>query len=342
MKKFLPILFLLGVVRLWAVSPIPYTLGVSFSSRITGAGSSTMTVYAESTVAVTDTVSSGTHESSVATAWLRPGKRYDVTFAGNGPSAFDLSFVAPDGYGIWIDGSPTDLIGLTGLSGSYSYTYHIEIRPVANLGRADAGSFSGIDVGRSVTWSFGLGGVRNGNSAGAGQVYFRELDLSTNAPASRARLYYTVPTNYGQNTTIYDTTGLKQIMVPQTFVNIADLTSTPSDGYIIGFYDPSQGTWNGSGFSISGSPWRTIKVESPGTSQLKITETEGSVVRVSSLALTSGSISSGVYVWTLQEGNGSSVLRTTVHTSTIPTSGQRDDVVAVYTGTSCGTLVAKT
>lgn len=265
MKKFLSFLLMLAAVRLCAVSPFPYTLGVSFSSRITGSGSSTMTVYAESTVAISDSVSGGSHESSVATAWLRPGKQYSVNLMGSGPSDFDLSFVAPDGYAVWIDNAPADLVGLSALSGSYSYNYTIEIRPAANLGRADAGSFSGIDVGKSVTWSFGLGGVRNGNGTGAGQVFFKELDLSTNAPANRARLYYSAPTNYGQITKVYAGPYLSQILVPQTLVDIVDLTSNPDDGYTVKFYDPSQGSWNGSSYTVSGSPWRTIKVETPGT-----------------------------------------------------------------------------
>ncbi len=340
MKKLLSLLFMLGAVRLCAVAPVPYTLGVSFSSRITGTGSSTMTVYAETTVAVSDSVSGGVHESTVSTAWLRPGKQYSVNFYGNGPSDFDLSFVAPDGYAVWIDGAPADLIGLGGLSGSYSYNYTVELRPAANLGRADAGSFSGIEIGQSISWSFGLGGVRNGNATGAGQVFFRELDLSTNAPANRSRLYYTAPTNYGQITKVYSGADLKQIKVPQTLVDITDLTSNPNDGYTVGFYDPSQGTWNGSSYTISGSPWRTIKVESPGTSQLKITETEGTAVRISKLVLTSGSISSGTYVLTLQEGDATNCARTTVHSSTVPTSGQRDDVVTVYTTT--GTYASPT
>jgi RHS repeat-associated protein len=45
---------------------------------------------------------------------------------------------------------------------------------------------------------------------------------------------------------------------------------------------------------------------------------------------------------TLWEGDGTTVLRTTKHTSTIPAAGQRDVVIEVRTGGTSGALVAKT
>jgi RHS repeat-associated protein len=281
--------------RLLAVNPVPYTEGVGFSFRIDGVGGGMMTVYDES---VSPVVSGSTYyaitESGTDTAWLRPGKRYAVNFQASGPSDYWLSFIAPTGYSVYVDGQPTDLIARTPGGGGYNHDYTVELRPVANASRGDAGVFSGIDIGKSITWDAGLGGLRTGRSAG--RILFKELDLLSYAPDARARLYYAAPANTGQITVVYDGPSnqtLRQVSVPQTIVDLVD--DVTYGGYRLNFYAPSQGTWGGSSYSFSGSPWKTIRVESPGANQLKITETEGSVSRVSLLTLstpaTGGSIS---------------------------------------------------
>lgn len=74
---------------------------------------------------------------------------------------------------------------------------------------------------------------------------------------------------------------------------------------------------------------------------MTITETEGSRSTISSLALTGGTVSTGTYQLTLQEGDGSGWTRTTTHDSTF-SGGTRDDVVTVRSGGTGGTVVAKT
>ncbi|HYC70588.1 MAG TPA: RHS repeat-associated core domain-containing protein [Opitutaceae bacterium] len=271
----------------FAVTPNPFTVPVSFTERLWGVGNGIMTVYAEPGDAVeVYTLSGGNEESALRTAWLRPGKKYTVNLQASNPYRYDLSFVAPDGYEIYIDGFRQDLLTRTGLSGWYSHDYTVEVQPVAESAALAFGGFSGIGLGKSVNWTVGLGGLRTGRSAG--RVVFREFDLSAD-PTSRARLYYSAPENSDQIAVYRDGPSnqtLRQIMAPQGLVDFYDETS---GGYSIRFYSWSDATWD-SGLNLwtfTGSPWRSIRVESPAAHQLRITETEGAVSRVSLLRLTS-------------------------------------------------------
>lgn len=273
------LLFGTSVTR--AVTQTPYTLMVGFSSRLTGTGSGTLTVYGEATATVSSSVSGGPTESAIKDVSLRPGKSYPVNFSGNGPSAYNLSFTAPDGYSVYLDGVPMDLLTRSGLSGTYSHDYSLQLLPAFSNEFMPAGAFSGIDLGKSVAWDVGLGSLVSGR--GAGRISFREFDLNNN-PVDRARLYYTPPTNVGEVTVVKVGQVLRQIRVPQTVV---DLVDDATNGYWFKFYTLSQATWSGSLYTFTGSPWRTIRVESPGASQLTITETEGSVSQLHKLRLTS-------------------------------------------------------
>lgn len=339
MKKLISVLLLLTCTRLLAVTPAPFKEGVSFSFRISGVGNGTLTIYEESgSPSCTATTYNATTESNVQTAWLRPGKQYPVHFGASGPGNYWLSFIAPTGYAIYIDGISTDLITQSPGGGEYGHDYTIEIRPVANNTRGDAGSFSGIDFGKSVTWSVGLGGVRTGSTAG--RICFKEYDLTT-SPASRERLFYSAPNNYGQITVVKDGASgqtLRQVSVPQTVV---DLVDDAGGGYWLKFYTQAQATWSSTIYTFSGSPWKTIRVESPDDYQLKITETEGSVSRVS--LATAGDYTTND-TWTLKEGSGTTYLRTTTNVSSVPASNERDVVASVFTGdtTSSTYLVSLT
>ncbi len=323
-----------------AVTPIPYTEGVSFSFRVAGVGGGILTVVDESPTApsVGQSASNNIVESEMRTAWLRPGKTYTATYQFSGGTDYWLSFTEPPGYVLYIEKVPTNLIhGTQGGPGS-SVTYEIELRPQANHTMAPLGAFSGIQLGKSVSWDLGLGMFGNGRSTG--RVMFKQYDLSNN-PASRSRLYYSEPLSYGRIHVIYDGPAgqtLRQISTPQ---GLADFVDDASNGYWIRFYTPSQLEGSpGNPYIIHGSPWKTIRVESPGANQLKITETEGSVSRISHA--TAGPITSGVFTWTLQEGNASTWVRTVTHNSTVPSGGVREVVATVRTGGTSGTIVAKT
>jgi len=282
MHKILPVIFLFAVARLLAVTPVPFTEGASVTTRITGTLSATLTIYGENTATVTNTTSGGTNvESTVASVSLRPGRSYTMNMTGSGSGSYQLSFIAPSGYSVYIDSLPADLLTETSVSGSFSDNYTVELRPSGDMGGGPWGSFSGIAVGQSITWEVGLGDLRTGRSAGG--IFFKELDLTSN-PASRERLYYFAPpANVGQIVVIKDGPSnqtLRQVVSPGGFTDLVDITG----GYEIRCYTWGQvASWNGTLYSFSGSPWKTIKVESPAANQLKITVTEGAVVQVSLL-----------------------------------------------------------
>lgn len=346
MKKLLALLSLSLAAALRAVNPVPYAEGVTISFRISGLGDGIMTVYGEGTASLSHTTYNTTSESGIATAWLRPGKKYSVNFQASGPSEYWLSYIAPAGYLLLIDNQSSDLTYRNTGGGWYSHDYTVELQPIGESGRAEAGAFGGIKLGQSVTWDIGLGGLRTGRSAG--RIWFKEYDL-TGSPANRARLYYAPPGNISQITVVKDGPSgqtLRQVMVPQALADLTDLTGDPNAGYQIAFYTPAQATWNGASYNLSGTPWKTIKVEPTGTTQVKVTETEGSVVRVSQL--TAPSVSGGNYTWTLLEGGPSgNWLRTTTHTSTLtivsPATGgtvTTSGGYTIHTFTGSGTFTA--
>jgi len=281
--------------RLVPAKPVSHTEQVRFTTTITSSStlSSTLTVQGESTVTCTNNGTAITgQESSVTTVTLRPGESYPMTMAGSvssGTGAYELSFTAPQGYTVYIDDQPVDL-SVNSVSGTYSDDHTIEIRPnVASCG-GPWGTFSGISIGQSLTWSVGLGDLRTGRSAGG--IQFNELDL-TNSPATRDRLFYYAPAaNVGQIVVVYDgpsSQRLRQICAPGGFTDLVDITG----GYEIRCYTWSQATWTGTMYTFTGSPWKTIKVESPASNQLKITETQGSLVHVSKLTGTGTVVATG-------------------------------------------------
>lgn len=187
----------------------------------------------------------------------------------------------------------------------------------------------GVEMGKSVSWEIGLGTLGTGRSAG--RIYFKEYDL-TSSPAARGKVYYSPPGSYGEAWTVKDGPSnqwLSVIHVPQGDVEFVD---DAGGGYWIKF---SYWDWGTSSSIV----WKTFRVESPAANQLRITETEGSQVRV--FLATAPSVSTGNYTWTLQEGGPSNNwLSTTTHASATG-SGYREVVAEVRTGGSSGTIVAK-
>ncbi len=348
MKKLLLFLFVALAGSLHAVSPVPYTETLSFNLKMQGTGIATMTIYDESSSSFNWTwtwANSATSEAAIAPAIMRPGKKYRMTLTGtdggfSNPGFYSwFSFITPTGYRLYINGTAMDMIPL-GWQTSFSQDYDLELRPVSAI--ADAmplSSFSGIRLGKSVTWEVGLGSLHGDRNAG--RLIFKEYDLS-GSPATRSKLFLSLVNNLNEVWSINDGPSnqtLRQVITP---LAVIDLLDDGSDGYWIRFFPHSQSEGSpGNPNILYGSPWKTIHVQSPATGQLQITETEGSAVRVSHLTLTSGSISSGSYVWTLLEGDGTTWLRATTQTST-PYSGYREVIETVRTGNASGTVVAKT
>jgi len=317
-KLILPLLIAFWpATSVMGVAPCSYTESIGFSFRLNGTGSGTMTFYEESPTApsLALTVSGAPTESNAGFGWMRPGKQYRVNIQGSGASEYWLNFVAPQGYDLFVDNTQRDLVYRNTGGGGFNYDYTIELRPAASSADpAPFSSFSGIQIGKSVSWEIGLGTIAGGRSAG--RITFKEYDLS-NSSSSRARLYLGQVPNYGEVWTFYDGPSnqtLRQVSVPQGLI---DLLDDGSGGYNLRFFMYSQLEGSpGNPFILHGDPWKTIHVQLTASNQLTITETQGAVTRRSQLTLTSGSVGSGTYVWTLQEGDASTWIRTTTHTST--------------------------
>src|SRR5690606_18014094 len=116
----------------------------------------------------------------------------------------------------------TDLFEYISPCGTGTNYYRIKLLSVEDVSRAPAGAFSGISVGQAVAWNVGLGGLRNGGTAG--RITYREIDLGS-SPASPSKLHYELPFDdaVDQIDVIPDaSTGLppQQILTPQVFVDI--------------------------------------------------------------------------------------------------------------------------
>lgn len=324
----------LSPLTLHAVDIEPHTLPVSFSFKI-DQGSALMEIKDGVSGNVGYTYGTDT-ESPSGSAHMKPGKDYEMTIAWSGTTDYRLSLIAPSGYQFYarrIKQNGTAVTPLTSLvpqdfivetstgGGGNTDTYEVQIRPNREASLAP-GVFTGINIGQAVTWELGLGTFRAGSSAG--RVSFRESDLST-SPASRARLVYVPPYESTQVNVIRDgpsTANIRQIVTPRIMVDFVDVT----DGYEVRYYNYDDTTWVPATpiYTINSgkTPWKTIFVEAPSgtTNQLRITETyetATTTARVSHLTLSSGSVSSGVYKWTLQEGGpNNNWLRTTTHDST--------------------------
>lgn len=151
----------------------------------------------------------------------------------------------------------------------------------------------------SVHVQLSLGHGLAASSAGSLRL---DADTITSALYAPSALVPVVPI-LGGTSTVHDSAGvIRQLKAPAT---LADIVSLDASSYEVRFYDnaavgaadPTTGI-----YALSGSPFVTYKFENPDVAQatrLKITETRGSIVRVSQFgydAVTS--------TWSLDRGNG--------------------------------------
>lgn len=289
MKKLILLGILFAATRVFAVTPVPFTEAMDFHFKVDGNGTSHMTVFDEAGMQRVFATASGSEvESDYMQASLRPGKSYALQFWGLDTTDYSMSFVAPTGYTVYVNGVATNLVTRTSGGGWYLHFYTLEIRPTGSDAGRKWGEFSGIALGKSITWEVGLGDLRTGR--GAGSILFKELDLS-GSPASADRLYYAAPpANVGQIVVVRDGPNqtLRQICTPIGFTDIVDAGS----GYEIRFYHWAQvDEWNGSRYEFleEEEPWKKIIVESPGDNHLRVTEEIGSVIMKVSDLVGSGS-----------------------------------------------------
>lgn len=344
-RRFALLLAVILPLAVHAVDRRPYTLPVNYSFRYTGNAAAMMEIINGDSGSL-GYATANASESPYGTAWMQPGKTYRLYFRGFGSvGQYWISLTAPSGYKFYVNGVPKDLIYKVVNNSMPLDYYDIELRPDRE-GSLAQGAFTGIDIGQAIAWSLGLGTLRAGHSAG--RLGFHELDLSN---VSRDRLvYFDMPLNSTQVNIIKDgssATRIRQIVAPRIMVDVVDVFN----GYEVRYYNYDDTTWNSSALiytiNTGKTPWRTIFVEAPAstTNQLRITETDetsSSTARVSHLSLTSGTISSGNYLLTLQEGGaGGNWLRTTTHSS-VKSGGIRENFVTVREGGTGGTIITET
>ena len=277
---------------------------------------------------------------------MQAGITYNCSVQWSGINRYEVFMPAPDGYQLYVDGAGVGMAAADVPSSGGTNYFTIQLRPIedgAFTGASEPGSFSGLDIGgQSMTWNISLGSRISGRPAG--WVGIREKDF-TNDPYSRDRLVYTNPGEIGQVITFGDAAPnanrIRQVAAPQVIVDAID--DSGGNGYTLNVYDASgwQVNWTlgryepNPAINPSPTPWKTIRVDKPtGTSYLRVTETEGNRIHQWQLELTSGTVASGAYVWTLREGgnaagNASAItwVRTTTSTSTLPGGGGRDEVI---------------
>lgn len=349
MKRFLRLvcvlgLFLSAVARMRALMPSPNVATVNWSVAIYNQGVIIINGLPSGFYGWTNPTPSSWGTQPGRQESLVPGQVYNCSVSWSGIQSYQIYFPAPDGYQVLINGVPVDVAAasVSGSGGTINFT--LEVRSVGWAIQADAapaGTFTGVMLGKAITWGVSGGFRRNGE--GVGFLGFREVDL-TNSPYSRDRLIFATPLS--QVTTICDGTAMttiRQIMTPKVLFDCVD--DAGAGGYTIYLYDAAGWTLGGSPLIYSNASPTLLKkfhVFNPGgSSQLQINEIEGNAIHAYLLTLTSGTVSSGTYTWSLQEGGNNSGnlaaiswLRTTTATSTNAGGGTRYEVQEVKNASS--------
>lgn len=209
---------------------------------------------------------------SDGTADLTPGKDYVFTLSGSLMDAFELHVHPSNGARVFINDVARNEYSLDtpGVSIS-SATIKVRLEDGAS---APAGEASALRPGR-VTWSVGLGSLKNGHAAGV--LSLREPGLTTGVYTPDALIYDSADVEVHR---IIVSGHLKQIDANQCLVNLAELISGVS--YEIQFYGRAQidydhpnpdDTYNPKSGAV---PFVTYRVENPNppaTNKLRITKT---------------------------------------------------------------------
>ncbi|HVU17217.1 MAG TPA: RHS repeat-associated core domain-containing protein [Candidatus Didemnitutus sp.] len=369
MKRLFSVLLLvfatISLPRLMAVEPVQEGFAVRFASNLTtsegDSGYASLTLTDEYGTQVT-TGNNNAGQSTGKAAYLRLGKPYNATFSGTVVSGYFVNpyhmfnsqgsviFMPPPGWNITTVGLGSltpNFSGSSTTSNTMTFSYSFTVQIVASDLQVPGGApnFSGFQVGKSIAWQVGLGALRSGRAAG--NIGIVQPDVTLTA-YSRDALVAAFPANSGEiptparNGSLGQT--LQQVQTPLALFDLVD--DSGGGGYTINIYTYDPSHWTGSAppysKSISSPPtaWKTIHVYSSGSTVLLVDETEGTRTTRSRLSLDSGTMVSGNYQLTLQEGDTSTWTRTTTHNSTVSGS-TRDDIVVVRNGGTSGTIVAK-
>jgi RHS repeat-associated protein len=262
--------------------------------------------------------------NGVSTARVLADTIYSFNGQCAGASNGTVTFAAPAGYQVFVQGSGGGGNGLAGGSvGSFSYsssgTYYFQgtfivVSPNAWSGRA--GAASSITSGQ-VRWSVALGNLLNGTSAGALSIVDPGTESSWSALWTPASLQFWQPSLPYINPEVNErvgSNGESQIFVDQAWVDVVPMTS----GYQIRFYTPVAGeaftslpsSSTPNLYVMPGTPYVAYWVQqgaSGSPTSLQITKfdynTSGSVVHTAMTTLTRSGSGMNSYQWILDDWN---------------------------------------
>jgi len=189
---------------------------------------------------------------------LKPEHTYDLTVQTNDMGAFNLNFgTMPPGYTLYIDKQK-----ITAFPGNAGMSSHKIVLHRDGYG-LPAGESTDLSVG-NIFWGVGLGTLPNGQ--GAGVITIHEADYSS-------KLFTRSVLNYGDfdpSVNVVSDGALRQILTPQTFVNIYNI----SGGFQLDFYPASAAiSFNGVLYTFTGTSYVSYTITQGSGTALKITRT---------------------------------------------------------------------
>ncbi|MFT3780804.1 MAG: hypothetical protein QM790_02240 [Nibricoccus sp.] len=245
----------------------------------------------------TPVITSGS--GAVVTAKILPNKDYVVTVTGSVPADYysgSVRFTAQSGQSLYVNGYANGgSIGGTGYTGNRNTasqfnnkTFKIRISLPGNYSLSDEPSYlrggecTSLPEDRLI-WYVGLGGLRNGDTAGT--VGFRRANFGSSDFFSPTALYYTAP-DESEISVVKSAGSLRQIYAREVLLDVQLVNST---SYRLDFYARSQVTGQSSGvYTFSGTPFVRYLVERMTVSNgdgVKITRTEDNRSWETSLSL---------------------------------------------------------
>jgi YD repeat-containing protein len=188
-------------------------------------------------------------------AQITPEVPFSVVITASGFNGWANSIVVPRGYSLYVDGQVATSLVQGDLNPGDQYTYQFTVV----MHRVRSGGLPG-EASRirnnSFYWAVGLGTVQNGSSAGTLMIH----QAACPTAATRALIAYT---NFcPEIESLSDSIGLRQVVTPQTFVNLWDLAN--GTGFQIDFYPASAVTIGQVGsngyYAPSGTPYASYQM----------------------------------------------------------------------------------
>ncbi len=207
-------------------------------------------------------------KSSLASARLKPNTAYTMSSSCAKALTAHIRLSVPGCYKVFIDGKETSTIDITqnACTDNFTGTWTVILKP--SSGSGGPGTAGNGDGGlRSVHWSFSLGGLADGSSAGA--ILIAEPLIVAGSYTPSALLYEsTTP----EVQVIRDAGALRQVKAPEV---LADVVTINAQKYEIRYYTAANaGSFSSGLWHPVNTPFAIWTVENPVAtpgSQLRIT-----------------------------------------------------------------------